>query len=349
MIFGSPVYVVGGHVGYLGREVAARVSPLLRERARQHGGRIACPVSVEASQSGAKLTLMLDPGLLGLNPEDLRAAPPLAAQLTAHLPALAAPYPPGIGVDLTARSALAAAERQLQAVEDDPMRPEDARARLEQGFRGIAAALDRAGDPCSALAWLGLARSSRYQKEHVGKTLTGFVEALRRDPTLTDAWTELVEFACLAPDVDSLSGVFGLAPPPIRPTLIPHLLAVSDSHDRFGRLDPSSGPELRERLVEIAAEANDRSSVALLCADAGNRAAKLGEDDAAHDLWRRAIQAGSTDPQVADRFSIWLVKQRRFDAAARAMRPALSAGYPSATVRTRLENRLARCERELMN
>jgi hypothetical protein len=63
-------------------------------------------------------------------------------------------------------------------------------------------------------------------------------------------------------------------------------------------------------------------------------------------LWRRAVAAGSIDGKVADRFSIWLVKEHEYEAA-QVLRQALSAAQNSAELAERMRRRLARCQRSI--
>ena len=66
--------------------------------------------------------------------------------------------------------------------------------------------------------------------------------------------------------------------------------------------------------------------------------------EAAASWWRKAVAAGSTDENVADRFTIWLVKHNRYDEAIHVLRQALAAPPHSADTHERMRRRLARCE-----
>jgi Tfp pilus assembly protein PilF len=137
------------------------------------------------------------------------------------------------------------------------------------------------------------------------------------------------------------------SPATVRPDLLPLLISISDGRDRMGNLNPAKGPVLRAALLHLAEEQRDRASIAHLTADAGHRAEKSGDLIAAVMAWRRAVTAGSTDAKVADRFTIWLVKQGEHAEAAHVLQQALTAAPTAVTVRERLEKRLARCEKTL--
>src|SRR5664279_4333019 len=117
--------------------------------------------------------------------------------------------------------------------------------------------------------------------------------------------------------------------------------------DRVGKLGAEAGTRLRAGLLGLAECEADRGSLAVLCVDAGRRAAKAGDEVGAHSWWRRAVAAGSTDPGIVDRLTIWLVKESIYSEAAPALRQALAVPLEAASVRARLEKRLARCERKL--
>jgi hypothetical protein len=132
-----------------------------------------------------------------------------------------------------------------------------------------------------------------------------------------------------------------------RPDLMPQLLAISYGHDRHGRLKPSEGRRMRDEWREMARFQRDLASVAFLASDEGLRAEKEGDLNRAVESWREATAAHGTNPKVADRFSVWLVKEARYSEAAHVIRQALSdpaATGLSHTLRERLSKRLTRCD-----
>jgi Tfp pilus assembly protein PilF len=112
-------------------------------------------------------------------------------------------------------------------------------------------------------------------------------------------------------------------------------------------MTPASGERLREGLLQLAESQGDQGTIATLAGRAGLAAEKAGDLQTAVGCWRRAIAAGSTNDQVADRFTIWLVKQHAYLEAAAVLRQALAATPRSAEVADRLQRRLARCERSI--
>ena len=340
------VYVLGRHVGYLPADVAARVQPALRTRGWQHGGRVACPVAFRLAPT-PQVLLSLDPRPLGLTAEDFGHQTPLSITLRALLPSLRAGTPVADGVDPRTRAELNDVERCRQLVEADWERAPDAYVKLERRFRAVAGLLDEARDAAAALAWLGVARSVRYQRGRREDTLAAFAEAIKRDPEQVPPWLELVDYGTLAPDVETLLALVAVAPLTVRPALLPTLLSVSYGTDRVGKLGAEAGTRLRAGLFGLAECEADRGSLAVLCVDAGRRAAKAGDEVGAHSWWRRAVAAGSTDPGIVDRLTIWLVKESIYSEAAPALRQALAVPLEAASVRARLEKRLARCERKL--
>lgn len=339
------VYVLERHVGYLPAAVAARVQSALRTQAWQYGGRVACPVAFRLAPT-PQVVLSIDPGPLGLIAEDFGHPTALSVTLRALLPSLR-PGTPGDGMDHRARVELDDAERCQQLVEADWERAPDAYVELERRFRAVARLLDAAKDAAAALAWLGVARSVRYQRGRREDTLVAFTEAIKRDWEQVPPWLELVIYATLAPDVETLAAVVAAAPLIVRPHLLPTLLSVSYGTDRVGKLGAEAGARLRERLLRLAEGESDQGSLAVLWADAGRKAAKAGDEVEAHSAWRRAVASGLTDPGVVDRLTIWLVRESMYGEAAQALRQALASPVGAASVRARLEKRIARCEREL--
>jgi tetratricopeptide (TPR) repeat protein len=257
------------------------------------------------------------------------------------------PIPALDGVDASARAALAVAEDVRERVEADYDRRPGAWPTVERDFRRIANRLSAAHDPFSSSAWLGVGRSTRYQKGRRDDTIHAFIESLYWDRSNLDAWLELVDMASSAPHIPTLLEIFSKVPFAVRGEVLRSLLIVSYGQDRLGNMPSVVGAKLRDELLTLAEFQRDRGTVATLAGKAGLAAEKAGDLDTAVEWWRRAVAAGSTDENVADRFSTWLAKRHEFREAELVLRQGLGTEPQSATVADRLRRRLARCERSL--
>lgn len=339
------VYLQSRHVGYLPDGLGGDVQPALLEFARAQGGRpVSCPAEVYTHEVGHQVVLRLDPTPLGLSAEAFDVPPELAGVLSRLLVRLDQPPPRLNHVDATGREMLSDAEQARQLVEADYSRSADAWPRVERAFRGAIDRLTQAEDPLASLAWLGVARATRYQRGRRDDALTAYVEALYLDREHAEAWCELVDFASAAPHVPTLTGLLARSPIACRTPLLSRLLAVSYQADRLGRMSPAAGNRLRVAMLNLIDAQGDHPSIALLCSDQGLRAEKAGDIDTAIAAWRRAVQAGCTDAKVADRLSVWLTKNEHHAEALHVLQQALSNAPPSTALRERLQKRLARCQ-----
>ncbi|RVX41125.1 hypothetical protein EDD27_3594 [Nonomuraea polychroma] len=238
-------------------------------------------------------------------------------------------------------------EPELTGSDPDAQRKLNNWRSSEPNLRAIIDRLAKARDPAVANAFLLLAKTIRYQPGRRDDTLAAYIDALYYDRHNADLWRELIDYAASAPHIPMLAALFRRAPADVRPVLLGQFLSISDGNDRMGNLDPANGPRLRDALAEAAHAEADRPSIAALAADAARRAEAAGEQDVAVHHWRVAVAAGSTDPMVADRFTIWLTQQGEYAEAAHVLRQTLAVPPKGTTVRQRLEKRLARCERAL--
>jgi tetratricopeptide (TPR) repeat protein len=339
------VHISGQHVGFLPRSIARHVQPALRAFSRTHSGRlVACPAEIRWHDVGPQVILWLDPEPLDLHPDVIQTMPDMAASISRLMPRLDEAVPHLNGADMQARAALAAAERQREETEANYDREASDWPRLEKTFRGLARNLATAGDPLVSAAWLGVGRSTRYQRGRRDDALAAFVEALYWDRGNRDAWWELVDLAAAAPHVPTLLALYEHVPFTARPPVLDQLVIMSHGHDRLGNIHLKDGDKLRAGLFERAEAQHDHTTIAVLAGQAGIAAEKAGDLAAAVQWWRHAITAGGTDEKVADRFSIWLAKQHQYAEAVQVLRQALAAKPRSADVAERMRRRLARCE-----
>lgn len=341
------VYVQSELVGWVPREIAGVLQRALTSRLASYGSRLAGRAEVTTGASGPRIVVWIDPTPLGLADDQLRVLPGMDAEMQRLLPRIDhTACAPG-GLDTKARADLMELEKLREQVDADYDRRADAWPRLERQFRDVGVRLDRAADPTAGAAWLGVARSVRFQRGRRADTLAAYTEALRRDPQQVDGWQELLDYLAWSPDVGTLMQVLQSAPADVRPRLVPWLLSISRGTDRSGRMPARDGERLRRSMLEAALRNGDHGCLAALYADAGKQAAKAKDDEAAYEWWRRAVAAGCTEPQVVDRVSIRLVQDGAFDSAAAMLRTSLARDDVARTVRERLEKRLARCDREL--
>jgi hypothetical protein len=139
---------------------------------------------------GPRIAVWIDPAPLGLRNDQLRALPATGAEMQGLLPRIETPVERLDGsvsaVGAEGRADLAQLERLREQVDADYERRADAWPRLERQFRDVAARLDQAGDRASGQAWLGVARSVRFQKGRRSDTLSAYTEAVRWDPQLVE-------------------------------------------------------------------------------------------------------------------------------------------------------------------
>jgi hypothetical protein len=102
---------------------------------------------------------------------------------------------------------------------------------------------------------------------------------------------------------------------------------------------------LKRELRELCQREGDTHTLGHLAGQAGLRAEKDGDIGQAVALWREAVEAGSTDPHVADRLSTWLVKNQQLSEAVDVLRIALTNQDMPVQLGQRLEKRLARAQR----
>lgn len=342
------VYVNGEHVGFLPRDMAARVQPAIAAFSHAHGGRlVSCPAQIRWHDVGPQVVLRLDPEPMGLRPEAFETVPNMAATIERLLVRFDEPSPHLTGGDTQARSALVKVDGEREEIEANYERSPGDWPRVEDALRSLAGRLATAGDPSASDAWLSVARATRYQRGRRDDTLSALTEALYWGRGNDHAWSELVDYASAAPHVPMLLALFARVPFENRAGVLSQLLRTSEGRDRLGLLHPAAGARLREVLLDVAESQGDRATVAALTGYAGLAAEKAGDLDAAAGHWRRAIAAGSTDETVADRFSVWLAKRHEYQEAAQVLRQALVANPDSAEVAERMRLRLARCERNL--
>jgi tetratricopeptide (TPR) repeat protein len=342
------VYVAGEHVGFLPREVARQVQPAIVAFSRAYGGRfVSCPAEIRWHEVGPQVVLLLDPKPLGLRPEVFEAVPDMAAAIGRLLTRLDEPAPYLTGADQQARSALMVAEQDRAETEGNYDREPGDWPRVERAFRRLVSQLAKAHDPWVSAAWLGVGRATRYQRGRRDDALMALVEALYWGRSNSDAWWELIDLASAAPHVPTLLALFARIPFEVRPGVLDALLSMSHGHDRMGRLGQAAGERLREELLHLAEYQDDKGTIATLAGNAGLAAEKAGDLQAAVTWWRRAVAAGGTDEKVADRLTVWLVKQHEFGEAMPVLQHALAAAPHSAEVTDRLQRRLARCERNI--
>lgn len=347
-LYAVAILVNGQHVGYIHADVARRVQPALLDFARIHEGRpVSCPAELRQHDIGPQIVLLLNPEPLGLTLETFDVVPDLARELARLFLRLDTSPPVLDGFDGEDRAALAEAEKRWTAVEADYGRDQNAWPRVEHTFRGLVEQLTRSQDPLVSAAWLGLARSVRYQAGHRDETLAAYIGALYYDRANEDAWWEFVEYSSAAPHVPTLVEIFGRIPFGSRQRTLELILSIAAGGGRLGNVSPRQGARLRTAILNLITFQDDVESTAYLTGRNGLRAERDGNIDTAVSEWRRAIAAGSTDGRVADRYSVWLTKHRQFDEAAGVLNQALAHPPQHPALRDRMERRLLRCEHEM--
>ena len=341
------VYVNDEHIGFLPRDLAWRLRPALATFSHAHGGcLVACAAEIRWYDIGPQVVLLIDPESLGLRARDFETIPDIAATIGPMLARLDQPPPLLTGIDGEARVSLARAQQDLEETEANYERGPDDWPRVEAALQSVAARLARAGDPYVSQAWLALGCSTRYQRGRRDDTLSSLIEALHCNRDNASAWSELVDLASAAPHIPTLLAIYARIPFVTREDVLQQFLRMSEQHDRLGRLAPAEGEQLREELLDLAESQGDKTTVATLTGYSGLAAEKAGDLDAAVRCWRLAIAAGGTDAKVADRFSIWLVKNHAYQEAQQVLQQALAANLGSIEVTERMQRRLARCKRQ---
>ncbi|WP_345180758.1 DUF4429 domain-containing protein [Actinomadura verrucosospora] len=344
------VYVQTFHVGFIAKEICGPVHRAIIDFAAAHDGQLpSCPAEFYQDRQGQQVALLIDPRPLGLQPSLFSDIPDIADSVERLLSRLAGPSPVLHGHHDAARRTLAAVATDYAQVKEtwSDDRPIDAWPALENRVRALIQQLEQASDPKVADAWLMYARCVRYQRGRRDDTLAGYFGCLYNDRNNSEAWAELFEYVCAAPHIPMLLDLYRHVPLPLRTGPARRLLAVSHGRDRHGNMPAHRGERLRVELKALAASQNDTAPLAVLAEDAGRRAEKDGDEDAAIAAYREAVAAGSTNPRVADRLSIWLVKQELYAEAEKVLTQALQQPPTAASTRDRLEKRLRRCQRHL--
>ncbi|MFF5260513.1 DUF4429 domain-containing protein [Actinomadura viridis] len=344
------VYVQGYHVGYIAKEICGPVHRAIIDFAAAQDGQLpSCPAEFYENRQGQQIALLIDPRPLGLPPSLFSDVPDMAGSVERLLGQLADPSPVLHGHHDAARRALATAATDYAQVKEtwSGDRPADAWPTLENRAKALIQQFEQASDPKVAVAWLMYAQCVRYQGGRRDDTLAGYIRCLFYDRNNSEAWAELFEYVCAAPHIPMLLNLYRHVPIPLRTGPARHLLAVSHGQDRHGNMPAHRGERLRGELKALAASQNDSAPLAVLAENAGRRAEKDGDEGAAIAAYREAVAAGSTDPRVADRLSIWLVKQELYAEAEKVLTQALQQPPTAASTRDRLEKRLRRCQRHL--
>ena len=262
------VYVNGFHVGYLSRQIVPVVQPALIAFAATNGGRrVSCPARIHwhgfRDQLVAQVVLNLDPAPLRLPPSAFDYMPELDQVIQQQFPVLDLAAPALMGIDPAARTQLAAAEEQWEAVEASYDRLPGAWPLVEQAFVEAARLLEQARDPRVSAAWAGVAKASRYQKgkDKRDDRIKAAAKAIYWDRTNQDAWSDLFDLAAAAPHIPTLLELFRRVPLESRPPIVSQLLALSYGHDRLGNMHAEAGERLRDELLKLAQAEGDLSSV----------------------------------------------------------------------------------------
>jgi len=259
------VHLEGVHAGYLPRQVAAAVQPvLLASSARHNGQLVACPARVHCWHLGPQVVLFLDTGKLGLTREAFEYVPEIDQVIMGMLPRLDNPPPVMTGRDQAGRELLTLAEARLVETDHDFDRPAGAWQRVENHFLQAATRLQTSHDPLAAAAWAGVARARRYQKGRRDDRIGACITALYLDRANNSAWAELIDLASSAPHVPTLLELFRRMPVSARPKPLSQLIALSRGRDRLGNMHPEAGERLRAGLTGIAQADVDKPSMTKL-------------------------------------------------------------------------------------
>jgi hypothetical protein len=263
------VYLNGQRVGHLAREIAPAVRAALAKFAAANDGRPpACPAQVIWHGAVPQVILYLDPAPLGLPASLFSGVPDSARVIRRNLSVLDRPAAQLTGLDHAGRAMLAAAEEHRAQADADYGRGAEGWLVAERAFLEAARRLEAAGDPVVANAWVGVARSVRYQKGRRDDRIAAACTALHWERASKSAWSELIDVASAAPHVPTLLDLFRRVPPEARPPVLTQLIALSRGRDRLGNMHPEAGERLREALRVIVESEDDKASIAKLARDA---------------------------------------------------------------------------------
>ena len=202
----------------------------------------------------------MDLAPLGVDPADVDRLPEFGQVILNLLARLDEPVPAMTGRDDGARQALAAAEADRAATDEDYGRSPEDWPRVERAFRAAADRLEAARDPLVSDAWLGVAQSTRYQRDRGEDMLRAAVEALYWNIANAGAWHELIARAAAAPQVPTLVTLFARVPRAVRPPVLRQLLTISRGQDRLGNMTETAGQQLRAELLALAWSQGDEAT-----------------------------------------------------------------------------------------
>jgi len=267
------VYLSGYHAGYISREIAPAVTAAIDAFTAAHNGhRPSCPAEVIWHDQNPQVILYLDPAWLGLQPSLFDWVPESARVIGRALAALDQPAPRMTGCDQAGRDLLAAAEALRVEVDADFDRGPERWPQTERAFLAAAKALEASRDPLAAEAWVGVARSVRFQKGRRDSRIFAAITALYWERASRHGWAELVDAASAAPHVPTLLDIFGRVPAAAREPVLTKLIALSRGRDRLGNMHPEAGSRLRAGLLAIATADGDNPSITKLGRDARRHA-----------------------------------------------------------------------------
>jgi hypothetical protein len=260
--FAVKVIILDRHVGWLSRQITPLIQPALTAFSASHEGRlVCCPARFTGNPHSVRILLFLDLAALGIDPADVDDVPDLDQVILNLLPRLSEPVPAMTGCDDEARQALATAELDRAATDENYDRSPEDWPRVEQAFRDAAVRLEAARDPLVSDAWLGVARATRYQRGKRDDMLRAAIEALYWNIGNTGAWHELIGRASAAPHVPTLISLFARVPRDVRPPVLRQLIAVSRGQDQLGNMSEQAGQQLRDGLLAQARSQGDEATV----------------------------------------------------------------------------------------
>jgi len=140
--------------------------------------------------------------------------------------------------------------------------------KVEHAFLHVILRLEHARDPLLGDAWVGLARSVRYQKCRRDDWITAAVNSLYWDRSNKTAWAGLVHLVSAAPHIPPLLDLFRRVPPAARPPVLTKLISLPRGHDRLGNMHPADGERLRAGLAATAETESDTPTIKKPSADA---------------------------------------------------------------------------------
>jgi tetratricopeptide (TPR) repeat protein len=170
-------------------------------------------------------------------------------------------------------------------------------------------------------------------------------EAINIKPNLPAIWSDYVRLFADRGDFQSFQYAINKMAASVQyPIEAEFLLSHARRAQRDNKL--TFAESLARWVVERAANTGDIEGRWAALGDLGRLLERSGRTEEAVELWREAFAEGSTDPETADRLSMYFEHDKNYTTSIELIREALKRGLPAGKEEL-LRKRLVRCEAKI--